>query len=395
MEENRNGSDRKVKFLTVVLSISLAFNLALVINFAFIAYEQFRPVKESLIEKAPLALESKNVSFESIIDQYMSKSMTQLTQDLKDSTQVQEGYKVRDLALSFLVNFHYLNLEKALSGIDVQRRVARFEKKGSGEQFELWLYPGLQDTHFKAVETFIASEKWPITAEGLFYEIKKGSWEKNQTLKQAFFQTKEFDAFSLLFKRNNLHISCDELLKLLAVNDYNYIEKFAKTLLKTGDFSYLQLQQFLKQSIHLGSNFAATCLIELSPEYVIKNIEDQELAIILKNLTAKTEKTLYVLKELVSSIRQDALRKEAALRLYVLYSDVLSKEVVSLDKIKKKQVELPLVEKPKNNKYVVKEGDTLWKIAKANQLTVEKLAELNAIDRKKILKVGRTLVVSE
>lgn len=46
-----------------------------------------------------------------------------------------------------------------------------------------------------------------------------------------------------------------------------------------------------------------------------------------------------------------------------------------------------------NDVYVVKEGDTLWGIAKANNTTVDKLQELNSIDDVSLITIGQKIVL--
>lgn len=379
--------EKRIKLLTIALSVSCAFNIGLMINFGFMAVNQMRGTEGVHQVKSKRLASFEPLCFSQVIDRYFDRSMEELMVDLKDCTYVEEGYKVRDIALSFLVHFHFFNLDQALGQPPQERRVAKFQKKGSNETFDIPLFPGLKDSHFLAIEKFLNAEKWPITAEGLFEELKKEG-KKDPSLIQAFYKTAEFEAMLLLVKRNKLSISKAQVIQLMLLYDYLDIKKLARHLMKTGEFTLQACREFLMGAVHKGSTAAATLLVEADSPYVLKICEDEEAALILKLLKTKTDKTLEVLKGLIASMRSEKIRKEAALRLYVLYADELAKEVSVIGKVKKKQEAAH-----EGKSYRVKEGDTLYKIAKAHGTSVEKIIEWNGLERQKPLKVGVLLTV--
>ena len=54
----------------------------------------------------------------------------------------------------------------------------------------------------------------------------------------------------------------------------------------------------------------------------------------------------------------------------------------------------PVKETAKNNIYIVKSGDNLWSIAKAQNLTVDALAQLNGLSSKSGLQLGQKIIVA-
>ena len=391
MNERNIELEKKIKFLVVALSISAAFNVALLVNFSFIALKQEDISHDKAYFQEP-KLEIPALA--STLNDMLEKNMQQLTPILNDQTTLEEGYKSRDLALAVLSGFHYLNLEKALSGAMIQKRVARFEKRDSGEQFELTLYPGLSDEHFKAVNAFIKSEKWPITPEGIFFELKKQHSNFDASLKEAFFKTQHFEMIDLLFKRNYLSPSKETILKILLVSEFLQLDQLVQLLIRSGSFPKELLQDYLKQAIEQGSSYAATLFVDLDPNYVLKNLEDADLKKILKNLKVKTDKTLYFLKELIGSIRADAIRKEAALKLYVLYKDTMEPDASQGDVIKKMTVRdspTPIEKKENPKLHTVKAGETLWQIARQHKTSVKEITDKNGLDRNKPLQIGKVL----
>src|SRR5690606_39885981 len=63
---------------------------------------------------------------------------------------------------------------------------------------------GIRDFHVTGVQTcalpilFAQREKWPLTAEGLFHELKQRS---DAALKETFFLTRAFEKVATLFQR--------------------------------------------------------------------------------------------------------------------------------------------------------------------------------------------------
>jgi hypothetical protein len=392
-----NINIKKVKFLIVALSISVSFNIALLINFVIVAMKEEKSflVQKEALNTVPFE-NSPSLSFSNVMDDYFDRTSKELTGLLSDQTLLEEGYRIRDLALACLVNFHYFNLEKALSGVLLQQRTATFEKKDTGERFELVLYPGLHDSHFSGILRFIEQEKWPMTAEGLFYEIKKSYPQLDESLKEAFYHTPHFSTIELLMKRGHLTPPKEIILKLLKASDIHYLDKFINQLLVNGELSKEYLYPFFKQLIQVGSGTAATLLVELDPQYVLKSMEDYELKKVIKALKVKTDRTLYILRELISSLRSDEIRKEAAIKLYLLYSDIFPKDIQHIDILKKllpkKETKLSITT-PEQIVHVIKEGDTLWLISKRYGISIDELAQANTLSKNKPLQIGKSLII--
>jgi hypothetical protein len=392
-----NSNIKKVKFLIVALSISVSFNIALLINFVLVAIKEEKSflVQKEALNTMPLE-NSPSMSFSNVMDHYFDRTIKELNGLLSDQTLLEEGYRIRDLALACLVNFHYFNVEKALSGVLLQQRTATFEKKDTGERFELVLYPGLNDSHFSGILRFIEQEKWPLTAEGLFYEIKKSYPLPDESLKEAFYHTPHFSTIELLMKRGHLTPPKEIILKLLISSDFHYLDKFINQLLVNGELSKEYLYPFFKQLIQVGSDTAATLLVELDPQYVLKSMEDYELKKVIKALKVKTDRTLYILRELISSLRSDEIRKEAAIKLYLLYSDIFPKDIQHIDILKKllpKKETKPSITNPEQIVHVIKEGETLWLISKRYGISIDELAQANTLSKNKPLQIGKSLII--
>ena len=129
----------------------------------------------------------------------------------------------------------------------------------------------------------------------------------------------------------------------------------------------------------------------------MKNFEDGELKKLIKLLKNKNQVTLKFLQGVMSSLRSDDIRKEAAIKFYSLFKEAFSKDVNPVAILKKiSRVEAaknpPLeISSSKIKKYTIKEGDTLWGIAKVHKVSVQKILELNQIEKNKPLQIGKSL----
>ena len=364
MIEKSVDLEKKIKFLIVALSISGAFNVALLINFSFLAFKQnTTAIQEFTTTNQTVVVKEITTTLKDLLDQPMDR----LVVLLNDGTSLEEGYKIRDLALAILVNYHYLNIEKALPGLDVQKRVAIFEKKDTGEQFEIILFPGLSKDHFVAISKFVNSEKWPYTSEGLFFELKKNGLGCERSLKDTFYKTTQFELIEILFKRSEIKASSEVVLKLLLDADFSILDQQVTKLKHKGELTKDILVEFLKEYLRFNSTSAANLLIEADANHVLKNFEDGELKKLIKLLKNKNQVTLKFLQGVMSSLRSDDIRKEAAKNPPL---------EISSSKIKK---------------YTIKEGDTLWGIAKVHKVSVQKILELNQIEKNKPLQIGKSL----
>jgi hypothetical protein len=120
-----------------------------------------------------------------------------------------------------------------------------------------------------------------------------------------------------------------------------------------------------------------------------------------------------MLKALITSVRSDILRKEAALKLYAFAKEMPPEpynhtialrrfiphfiEATTPELSHKGEVQPVLIEnKPKNQapskKVVVEEGDSLWKISRRHHVTVEDLRQANRLDSDR-LRPGQVLFI--
>jgi hypothetical protein len=173
------------KWLTQALIISVTVNIGLIATFInFVIKDkqealalELTPVKETA---DPLAT---NVQ---LLRSYSLLPTQELLLRLENKDLLEEGLTKRDLSLACLVAFHHFNLDKALGGLPLQKRTIPFTNHEGQERIDVPVFPGLADYQFQAILQYAKTEKWPLTSQGLFYEMKRSGPPHDLSLLDAF-----------------------------------------------------------------------------------------------------------------------------------------------------------------------------------------------------------------
>lgn len=393
MEAFENPWMKKIRFLTKLLLVSVAFNIGLVTSVFYIKSEK-KPNKE--IKGKKVVLEKSNAE---VLSHYFKNNFKDLVRELKDKTVLQDGYTKRDLALACLVNYHYLNLDKAISGKPLQRRKLTFVHQDGGESFQVEVFPNLDDLDFSLIEKFIKEEKFPLSIEGLFIDLKRQGSEKDPGLEKAFTSTFEFTLLHTALKRVNEALTKEELLDCLLEANFQVLEEWVRQT-KSGVTFLDAMRQFFSACLKEGSSGAAALWISIDNDYIQRKFTDLELHQLIQLLKENTLPVNIFLKQILCSVRSDEVRKESALKLYEFEKIVPIEPYDHEESLKrflpmmfvKKEVpkQEVLAYKPLQKKHTVTEGDSLWKISRKYKISIEELREYNHLKSDK-LKPGQEL----
>src|SRR5579871_1376130 len=167
-----NPWSRRNKWLTQALIISGTLNIGLIATFAYFV---MKDKQETLaIELKPALKEiSTPESNSHLLRSYSLLPYQELLLRLESKELIEEGLTKRDLSLACLVAFHHFNLDKALGGLPLQKRSIPFTNSEGQETLDISVFPGLADYQFQAILQYAKTEKWPLTSQGLFYELKR------------------------------------------------------------------------------------------------------------------------------------------------------------------------------------------------------------------------------
>ncbi len=403
---NASSWEKRARILIQALIVSGSVNIGLLATFFYTALQK---EKESVtFEKAPESLVQAFSNGE-ILASYASLSFKELLQLLENEETVEEGYKKRDLALGCLTAFHFFNLEKALGSLPVQQRTLSFIHKEGQERVHVSVFPALSQQQYEAIIFYAQRERWPLTSQGLFFELQNAALPKDPSLLEAFSLTAEFEAVKALFTHGGLPLPSSMILEVVCESQWEDIDRFVKEQKVAQDLSATRLKFFLFDCIRARSLMAAKILVQWDREFIIKKFEDVDLFLILDLLKENTASVELFLKELLRSPRSDGIWKRSAEKLFtfhhlpftepydhaktlaLFFPEEIKKET-TLEKREVLTVHKPEVSKFLSKKYIVQEGDNLWKIARKHKVSIEKLKKINHLETDK-LRPGKELEI--
>jgi len=406
---------RRVKKLTQALLFSIALNIGLLASFAYIAFKEKHQIvayaPKAAIKETALEAES-NVS---VLRAYSQLPFQELLLKLENTELVEEGLSKRDLALSCLVVFHNFNLERALGGLVLQKRLLPFPSADGQESMDLAVFPGLADYQFQAILQYAKTEKWPFTSQGLFYEIKRTSAQIDTSLLEAFYLAPEFHMIQMLFVRTGIAISKEHLVQLVAEGEWKTLKEFTEAQKDLADFTPDRRRALLVEYFNGGSKIAARVLLETDLEFSLKRLDDAQSVAMLEMCPEKFLELELFAKGLLNSPRADPVWKRAALSLYAFAGEAMpepydhqavlrrflpealppAQQEVAASVSEKKQA-LVAASSPEEKKqiHVIEAGDSLWKISRKYHVSVEELKKANHLETEK-LRLGKQLEIPD
>lgn len=376
----------RTKRLTQALIISGTLNVSLLGTFFYFV---IKDKNDNLsIELKPLTTETKLVSNSNlhVLRTYSVLSYQQLFLCLENQDFVEQGIKKRDLALSCLVAFHHFNLDKALGGIPLQKRSILLSHEEGSEVIEVPVFPGLADYHFQAIVHFAKTEKWPFTAQGLFYELKRSTPPYHSSLVNAFCLTSEYHSVHMLFSKVRLLCSTSQLINLLCEGEWGDLASFSLSQRYALDVSIERCRSFLLAYLEKRSKTAALLLLESSPEFCLQQLEDRHILLFFD--------LFHDSPDLLKNLSQGLLTAPRTDTVWRLAAQVLGAQVLGYSQIPvaSKKIKKAVEEKPLPRIYKVQAGDNLWKIARAHKVTIKEIMEINQLETDKI-RPGRSLQI--
>lgn len=391
-----NRSVKKLRILSLFLIASGALNIG------FIAMG----ILSHWVEESPhlsiRQLAKENPRVETSMDRFflqVSKlSFHELISYLTNRETIDQGYLKRDIALAALVSFHHFHLEKAISGAPIQRRAISL-----GADLKVEVYPGLSDDQFEAIIRFAYEEKWPLTTQGLFKLLKKWPEPLDPTLVQAFLMTPEFHGLQVLFQKTEVPQNSVVLLGLVCEGSWELLERFSREQTQLLDLSVDRRRALLLSYLSAQSKTAAGLLLHTDFAFTANRLEDKGIIGLLSLLNDKTAESERLCIELLRSPRSDAVWISAVSSLYAYAGEevpspldlheAIARFIPGFTPKNSVQTSVAAVlenpdalmrDLPKNRHHIVKEGESLWKIARQYSVKVDELVKLNEIEKDRL-----------
>jgi LysM repeat protein len=396
---------KKSRFLTQALIFSGALNIGLLTSFFyFVIREKKEAVAFELQPVAEAQKKTVQLSNAETLAHFATMSYGELIDLLDNQESVEEGYKKRDLALASLATFHFIDLGKAVQGFSLQKRTLSFQRKDGPELVEITMYPGLSEDQFQAIRQFIKTEKFPFTAQGLFFELKQATMPRDPSLMAAFYLTPEFTTLATLFSRAGVPLPPEYVIEVAAQGDWKMLEQFTQEQKAAQDLSPPRLKNLLLSYVRCRSLLAAKIMVEWDKEYILKKFEDADLMALIELFPHKTRSFEALLKELIATPRSDAILKKAAEKLYAFaelpcpdpYDHQAALQTFAPHHRRTAAAAALPKEAPapvsKKRTHIVQQGDSLWKIAKKYKVSIDSIRDANHLETDK-LRLGKELVI--
>ncbi|MCB1118475.1 MAG: LysM peptidoglycan-binding domain-containing protein [Chlamydiia bacterium] len=338
--------------LTLFLLLSGLLNCLMGITlFLWWSQDHFPFTIETPLEETASSLNLHQTN-QQMLEKMQSLSIDELVPFLHNTTLIEEGYTLRDLALGTLVSSHYFDLRRALGDefVHLAKRVMVYQSHD--QLHRVLVFPGLSDTQFNTILTFFHKEKYPLTTQGLFLKLQQAPQDD---LKLLFTQTPEFYSMMLLFERTQAPLLPETLLKIMLEGDWATLATFHQRQKISQEFTVEMRQQYLIEYALLHSQTAAETLITTDGAQLVSRLDDPTICQILPLLNTPSEENLSFVETLFHSSRGDRVLELAADRLHAFTGSY------------PQQAPPPILTPPPPEKqdtlYIVQEGDSLWTIA--------------------------------
>jgi LysM repeat protein len=403
---------RRTRTLTQALIISGALNIGLLSTFIYFVLKEKQDALA--IELAPMTNKEALVTNAQLLRTYSLLPFQELLLRLENNDQLEEGLTKRDISLACLVAFHHFNLDKALGGLPLQKRTLPFTNAEGQETIEIPVYPGLADSQFAAVVTYAKTEKWPLTAQGLFYEVKRNPAPRDPSLLDAFTLTPEFHSAHTLLTRTGLNLTQDQIVDLLCEGDWKILSDLTAQQRVAMDLTPDKRRTFLLEYLSHHSKLVAKLLLETDADFLSKRLTDAQILTLLDLYPEKNPTLEAFAKDLLASPRTDAVFARAAALLYNLAGETppepynhqlaLQRFLPQPKQVAAPETKTPIVQvkntvevlpsRSKKKFHTIQPGDSLWKIARKYHVSVDEIMRANRMDTEK-LRVGKQIEIPD
>lgn len=396
----------RTKWLTQALIISGTLNIGLISTFVYFV---LKDKQEALaVELQPATPAAPLITGSQLLHSYSRLPYQELLLRLENSDHIEEGLKQRDFSLACLVAFHHFNLDKALGGLVLQKRTIPFTSKDGQEKMEIPVFPGLSDEQFHAILHYAKTEQWPLTSQGLFYELKRSLSPRDPSLLDAFYLTSEYHAIHTLLTKTGLNLLREQIIDLITEGEWKALSDLTSQQRTATELTPERRSLVLLDYLNHHSKIAAELLLENHLEFASRRLDDGQVLNLLDLYTKRSPFLEQFAKELLASPRTDLVCRRAAAVLYGFAGEALPDpydHALALKRFLPQPAAAPLpviqvkaqVAVPtKSNKkfHTIEPGDNLWKIARKYHVSVDELMRANRMESEK-LRPGKQLEIPE
>lgn len=368
----RNSWHQRLKGLTILLFLSGGLNIWFITHAIYDRYYE---------EEGPSSETIPHHSYHEVLSQFFQTPFVKLVHQLDNKEYVQDGLRKRDLALSCLVHFHYLDIERSMAPHSIYAKKMIFTNEENHEAIKMNVYPQFEDVHFNRIKKFVKREKWPFTPEGLYYELKGNKDEDQSSLRMALLTAPLLQKLASCLKRYYPLLCIQEVLELLLEGDWPLIARASE--FQGGSE---EMYHFLCSFLPFKSPIAASLLLKFHEDQIFHYEEDQLVIALIQSLKGHHPDHVQFLERILNSLRKENV-VNAATKQLKSYGIDTAPSSVDFEKQHKKGVYRQA------KKHRVQEGDSLWKLSKVYGVSFEDLIETNHLKRAEVLTIGQELII--
>lgn len=415
---------RRTRWLTQALIISGTLNIGLISTFVYFALKDRQQAVSIELKPASRELPETPATNAESLRTYSLLPWQELLLRLENREHIEEGMSKRDLALACLVAFHHFNLDRALGGLPLQKRTIPFTSSDGQETIDLPVFPGLSDYQYLAILQYAKTEKWPLTAQGLFHEIRRALPPRDPTLLDSFYLTPEYRAAHTLLTKSGLSLTREQVIDLIAEGEWKTLVDLVARQRSALDLTPDCRRAFLVEYLQNHSGCAARLLLEHDTDFANRRLDDGQILTLLDLCSEKSPILENFAKELLASPRSDAVRRRAGFLLYTFAGEPIPENYdhqMAVQHFLPQPAAVPVPEqqlsviqarasspvapssgktlspttaKSKKKIHTIEPGDSLWKIARRYHVSVEEIMRVNRLDSEK-LRPGRQLEIPD
>ncbi len=378
-----------IKALTAAFIVSVALNIGLLSSLVYIAVsdkEQLVMHEEPMPQVATRGELSDAVKKE--VARLLAASFRELLPQLENTEVIADGIRVRDVALSCLVCFHNFHIEKAVGGLPFEVRNYSFTNPDGEEQIVITLFPEMTDETFETIVQFTRTEKWPLTPKGLFLELKEH--EGSRSLEDAMYLTPECTRLRKVFERGGIRLNKQPFLRLLAEGSWDGILRIARKA--DSEEPTVVIRKTLAYLVKERSKAAAALLVEHESPFLLESARNEQLSAVIDLLEGTSEKMTFFLHSLAQGIRPQYVKEKAELKLREIAEKRQHPKTYQTVAPKAEQnayTEVPALQK----EYIVKPGDSLWKLSLKFKVSIKELRAKNNLEKTDVIRPGQKLMI--
>ncbi|WP_348663692.1 LysM peptidoglycan-binding domain-containing protein [Chlamydia vaughanii] len=347
-------SQKTTRWLWQALVLSAVLNIVFLLLFYSTVFR--KDIYKLRLFSGPLVAKSCRVKKipEDFLE-YLSRASLEDLYDLLDEDRLLYGRPIKVWALSVAIHGYDVDVSSVLS-----HPLTFTELKSKGKS---WLLPNLADNEYGLVRKYLSLERYPFTSRGLFIAISKNLERGvvDEDCLYHFCHTAEFLYLRTLLCGADEQVSTvASLARMVIRNGEQVFFSLCNESNRATAISDEQRQKILSTYLDLGEPLAALLLLVHDEDWVVHEFTDAALQTFVDLLPKESPYSQNFISRLESTPRVvHNTHKEVT-------SDLGDKEANFED-------------------YIIKDGDSLWLIARRYGLTIEEIMRVNHMNHHRLL----------